>query len=99
MFKVVHFRTTQHQILLKTTGIAFWHVFGKQKDAMKEKMTYREITLLVGILVAVIIFILIWFNPSMLDFHQAVEPVPGTGLLPAVKSAIQQSQVILQLIR
>jgi hypothetical protein len=56
---------------------------------MARRITYREISIAFGVIVAVIILIVIWLNP----FEAAW---PGTGMNNPPKSAISTGSILLQ---
>ena len=62
---------------------------------MKWKFTYKELTLLLGILVAVIIMLTLWLRPFTPEAGEAVEkPVPSIAK-PAATILLQKTYVIL----
>ncbi|HMV08399.1 MAG TPA: hypothetical protein PK325_16190 [Cyclobacteriaceae bacterium] len=62
---------------------------------MKWKFTYKELTLLIGILVAVIIMITLWFKPAQTESGDvSIKPVKQLAA-PAVKVAVRQTSVLL----
>jgi hypothetical protein len=64
---------------------------------MKLKFTHKEFTLLLGILVAVIIMITLWFRPFSLESGEASEnPAPGSVIQPAAKLLIGKSLVVIK---
>ena len=62
---------------------------------MKKNLTYKEISLLIGILVAAIILLIVWLNPSGLEAFQGNESSNVPWFLPAVRMVIQQTSSIL----
>lgn len=61
---------------------------------MKWKFTYKELTLLIGILVAVIIMITLWFKPSQTASGEvSIKPVKQIAA-PAVKIALKNLDVV-----
>lgn len=65
---------------------------------MKLKFTHKEFTLLLGILVAVIIMITLWFRPFSLESGEASEnPAPASTITkPAAAILIGKSLVLVK---
>jgi len=62
---------------------------------MKWKFTYKELTLLIGILVAVIIMITLWFKPfGITSGEVSVKPAKQLAA-PAIKMAVKQTSVFV----
>lgn len=62
---------------------------------MKFKFTYKELTLILGILVAVIIMIVVWLRPATPEANQAIKkPVPSITR-PAASLVFQKANAIL----
>jgi hypothetical protein len=70
----------------------------EQDREMKKNLTYREITLLLGILVAMIILLMVWLNPNVFERH-AVEPVSAPGMIPVFKMTLTKVLQFSQLMR
>lgn len=71
-----------------------WHSIRKEPGIMKWKFTYKELTLLIGILVAVIIMITLWFKPfGITSGEVSVKPAKQLAA-PAAKIALGKAYVI-----
>jgi hypothetical protein len=62
---------------------------------VKKNLTYKEISLLIGILVAAIILLIVWLNPSGLEAFQGNENSNTPWFLTAVRLVIQQANSFL----
>lgn len=63
---------------------------------MKWKFTYRELTLILGILVAMVIMITIWMWPSSLDSGDVSEKPEYGVSKPATKIIIGKTVVLIK---
>jgi hypothetical protein len=62
---------------------------------MKWKFTYKELTLLLGILVAVIIMLTLWLRPSAPEANEAVgKPIPSIAK-PAAAILLQKAYILV----
>jgi hypothetical protein len=68
----------------KNSIIQDWHMVRKEASVMTEagimkwKFTYKELTLLLGILVAVIIMLTLWLRPTTPEANEVVkEQIPS----------------------
>jgi len=61
---------------------------------MKWKFTYRELSLLVGILVAVIIVITLWLKPFSMESGEVSEKPAQKLIVPAAKILVERTNVI-----
>ncbi|MBL7841567.1 MAG: hypothetical protein JNJ75_15595 [Cyclobacteriaceae bacterium] len=68
-----------------------WHSIRKEPGIMKWKFTYKELTLLIGILVAVIIMITLWFKPFGITSAEVLIKPAKHVAAPAIKVAIEQT--------
>ncbi len=68
-----------------------WHSIRKEPGIMKWKFTYKELTLLIGILVAVIIMITLWFKPFGITSAEVLIKPAKQVAAPAIKLAIEQT--------
>lgn len=66
---------------------------------MKNRLTYKELTLVLGILVAAIIFIIIWSQPEGVEASDAGGNITPKSLVPAVKILAQKAKLFIQLLR
>ncbi|MBX2967162.1 MAG: hypothetical protein KF845_13535 [Cyclobacteriaceae bacterium] len=63
---------------------------------MKMRLTYKELSLLLGIVVAVIVLMVIWLSPvsaGISDAENSIDPFPK---LQAVKAIVQKAHAIVQ---
>ncbi|QOI97707.1 MAG: hypothetical protein HRU69_09465 [Flammeovirgaceae bacterium] len=63
---------------------------------MARKITYREISLALGIIVAVIVLVVIWLSPLETGFSGSGIDTPGGISTPAAKILFQKINTILQ---
>lgn len=67
---------------------------------MKWRFTYKELSLLLGILVAVIIMITLWLKPFSLESGEVSEKPAQKMIVPASKILVERTFVYLkQIIR
>jgi len=66
---------------------------------MKNRLTYKELTLLLGILVAAIIFIIIWTRPEGTEASDLGGSITPKNLIPSVKALPQKFKLFIQLLR
>lgn len=85
----------------KNSIIQDWHTVRKEASVMTEagimkwKLTYKELTLLLGILVAVIIMLTLWLRPTTPEANEVVkEPIPSIAK-PAASILLQKTYVII----
>ena len=62
---------------------------------MKWKFTYKELTLLLGILVAVIIMITLWLKPFSLESGEVSEKPAQKVIVPASKILVERTYILL----
>lgn len=62
---------------------------------MKLKFTYKELTLLLGILVAVIIMITLWLKPFSLESGEVSEKSVQKLIVPAAKILMERTYVLV----
>ncbi len=62
---------------------------------MKWKFTYKELSLLLGILVAVIIMITVWLKPFSLESGEVSEKPAQKLIAPASKILTERSFVLI----
>ncbi len=62
---------------------------------MKWKFTYKELTLLIGILVAVIIMITLWLRPISLEAGEVSEKPARQIIVPATKILTEKTFVLV----
>lgn len=64
---------------------------------MKFRFTHKELTLLLGILVAVIILITLWVRPFSLESGEASEkPAPSSTLKPAATILVGKTVLLVK---
>jgi hypothetical protein len=79
----------------KNSIIQDWHTVRKEAGIMKLKFTYKELTLLLGILVAVIIMLTLWLRPTTPEANEAVKkPIPSLSK-PAASILLQKAFVVV----
>jgi hypothetical protein len=66
---------------------------------MKYQIGYKELSILLGILVATLIIILIWLNPDGNEASESARGMSSHWLLPAGKVLVQQVVEIIQFYR
>lgn len=62
---------------------------------MKRKFTYKEFSLLLGILVAVIIMITLWLKPFSLESGEVSEKSAQKLIVPAAKILAERTYVLV----
>lgn len=62
---------------------------------MKWKFTYKELTLLLGILVAVIIMITLWLKPFSLESGEVSEKPTQKLIVPASKILLKKTFLVV----
>ena len=62
---------------------------------MKAKFTYKELSLLIGILVAVIIMITLWIKPFSLEAGEVSEKPVKQLAMPAAKMLLERTAVLV----
>lgn len=83
------------QKTIKNRAIFSWHSIRKEPGVMKWKFTYKELTLLIGIVVAVIILITLWVKPLAGESGEvSVKPMKQLAA-PAAKIILRKSYVLL----
>lgn len=63
---------------------------------MKWRFTYKELSLLLGILVAVIIMITLWLKPFSLESGEVSEKPAQKMIVPASKILVERTFVYLK---
>ena len=63
---------------------------------MKLRFTHKELTLLLGILVAVIIMVTLWMKPFSLESGDVSEKVPYSNNKPGAKILIGKTLVLVK---
>jgi len=63
---------------------------------MKWKFTYKELTLLLGILVAGIIMLTLWLKPFSLESGEVSEKPAQKVIVPASKILVEKTYVLIQ---
>ena len=98
MFKTVQQCISEPSKKQKKEVIPGWHTVRKEAgvlNEMKFKFTYKELTLILGILVAVIIMITLWLSPAVPEANEAVKnPVPSIAK-PAASILLQETYIII----
>lgn len=80
--------------LLKRTFFD-WHSIRKASDVMKWKFTYKTLTLLLGILVAVIILVTLWMKPFAAETSEvSAQPIIHLAV-PAAKIALKHTVLLI----
>lgn len=64
--------------------------FDKACSEMKAKFTYKELTLLAGVVVALIIIITLWFNPIDTENTSTFKKNIHTTTTPITKAVIKK---------
>jgi hypothetical protein len=61
---------------------------------MKWRLTHKEYTLMLGILVAVVVVVVFWFRPLFVLVNEEVSEKPAQGIVqPAVKLLLERTLV------
>lgn len=61
---------------------------------MKWRLTYKEYTLVLGIIVAIVVMITLWLRPLPFQASEEVSEKPAQGILqPAVKMLLERTIV------
>jgi hypothetical protein len=64
---------------------------------VKTRFTHKELTLLIGILVAAIILIILWLHPSGLEASEAGKVASPDWQLPSMRILTQKVLLLFQL--
>ena len=73
-----------------------WHDLRKPVSAMKAKFTYKEFTLLAGILVALIIVLALWLRPVTAESSDVSRKLLPPVAKPTAKAVAETAMVIIQ---
>jgi hypothetical protein len=64
--------------------------------AMKAKFTYKEFTLLAGILVALIIVLALWFRPVSLESRDVSRKLVPHVTKPTAKAVVEKAFILIK---
>lgn len=67
-----------------------WHDLRKRCSAMKAKFTYKEFTLMAGIVVALIIMLTLWIRPVSAESGNVSRKLIPSVTKPAAKAAVEK---------
>jgi ABC-type antimicrobial peptide transport system permease subunit len=81
---------------MKNTLSNSWHDLRKPISAMKGKFTYKEFTVLAGIVVALIIVIALWLRPVNADSSDVSRKLLPPVAKPAAKAVIEKTLIAIQ---
>jgi hypothetical protein len=73
-----------------------WHDLRKPMGAMKAKFTYKEFTLLAGILVALIIVLALWLRPITADSSDVSRKLIPPVAKPAAKAVVEKAFILIK---
>ena len=73
-----------------------WHDLRKPISAMKAKFTYKEFTLLAGILVALIIVLALWLRPITAESGDVSKKLIPPVAKPAAKAVVEKALILIQ---
>lgn len=69
-----------------------------RNTSMKARITYKEFTILLGVLVAAIILLIIWLHPASVEATE-VGKTTSSWFIPSVKLSLKKAEIALQLFR
>lgn len=72
-----------------------WHDVRKMSNAVKVKFTYKEFTLLAGILVALIIVLTLWLAPQTSETGAISRKLIPNVAKPSPKAFIEKTTVLI----
>src|SRR5689334_8413237 len=96
MFKSVQDWKHQGSEGMKNRTFDSWHDLRKPISAMKAKFTYKEFTLLAGIVVALIIVLALWLRPVTADSSDVSRKLVPQVTKPAAKAMVEKALVIIK---
>jgi ABC-type antimicrobial peptide transport system permease subunit len=96
LFESVHIKRREGLRSMKNTLFYNWHDLRKPIGAMKAKFTYKEFTLLAGILVALIIVLALWFRPVTADSSDVSRKLLPPVAKPTAKAVVDKALIIIQ---
>ena len=73
-----------------------WHDLRKPMSAMKAKFTYKEFTLLAGIVVALIIVLALWLRPITADSSDVSRKLIPPVAKPAAKAVVEKAFILIK---
>jgi hypothetical protein len=73
-----------------------WHDLRKPMSAMKAKFTYKEFTLLAGIVVALIIVLTLWLRPITAESSDVSRKLIPPVAKPAAKAVVEKALIIFR---
>lgn len=81
---------------MKNTLSYSWHDLRKPISAMKAKFTYKEFTLLAGIVVALIIVLALWLRPVSADSSDVSRKLIPSVSKPSAKAVVEKALITIQ---
>jgi len=72
-----------------------WHDLRKWISAMKTKFTYKEFTLLAGIVVALIIVLALWLRPVTAESSDVSKKLIPPVAKPAAKAVVEKAFIFI----
>ena len=76
-----------------------WHELRNPRIPMTIRFTHKELTILIGVLVAAIILLIIWTQPDQIESSETGKTLPSHSLIPSVKILIDKVYTIIQSLR
>jgi hypothetical protein len=73
-----------------------WHDLRKPMSAMKAKFTYKEFTLLAGIVVALIIVLALWLRPVSAESSDVSRKLIPPVAKPAAKAVVEKAFILIK---
>lgn len=73
-----------------------WHDLRKPMHAMKAKFTYKEFTLLAGIVVALIIVLALWLRPVTAESSDVSRKLIPPVAKPAAKAVVEKAFILIK---
>jgi hypothetical protein len=73
-----------------------WHDLRKPMRAMKAKFTYKEFTLLAGIVVALIIVLALWLRPVTDESSNVSGKLIPQMTKPTAKAVVEKALIIIR---
>ena len=74
---------------MKKELFSLWHGFRPQQNTMIKRFTYKELTLILGIIVAVIVIFTLWVRQPSKVFSGTSKGLGFSGLRVVEKSAVK----------
>lgn len=96
MFESVQNKRQEGFKSMKNDTFYNWHDLRKPISAMKAKFTYKEFTLLAGILVALIIVLALWLRPMTAESSDVSRKLMPPVAKPATKAVVEKAMILIQ---